>query len=235
MRVNKQRITFHAEHLEAQTGIFFQNHVYARYDNVKKVETVQIPFTDQGKLKVYVAGEQIQQQQNGQEGAGIKIPYSLQGTYIHDIASKVDAMDALMLGKIEPSEILGTHAQDDDVISVSKPAIANVVTILGLVGLIFPPLWLAIPIVAWQTAKRSYSVESDRVVERGGILFKYAVSVLFHKIDSLQQHQGALGKAYGNGQVTILTAGSSAPDLAIANIPDYQDVYGTIREKYGKG
>ena len=30
------------------------------------------------------------------------------------------------------------------------------------------------------------------------------------------------------------TAGSSAPDLVLANVPDYQDVYATIREHYGK-
>jgi uncharacterized membrane protein YdbT with pleckstrin-like domain len=231
MRVKRQRITFHPEHVEAQTGIIFRKHIYARYDNVKKVESTQIPFTDQGRFKLYVAGEQVVQQQNGQ--AKSKIPYSLQGAYIEGISLKTDAMDALMLGVIEPSEIGGRHAQDDDVISVSKPAVANAVVVLALVGLFFPPLWLLLPIVAWQTKVRSYSVETDRVVERGGIFFKYATSVLFGRIDSLQQHQGALGKAFGNGQVTILTAGSSAPDLNVANIPDYQEVYATIREHYG--
>jgi membrane protein YdbS with pleckstrin-like domain len=200
---------------------------------VKKVETSQIPFTDQGTLTVYVAGERIQQTQNGQEG-GIKIPYSLSGAYIEGITDKVDALDALMLGRIQPSEIDGQHAQDDDVISVSKPAVANSVVALVVVGILFPPLWLLAILVGWQTHVRRYMVESDRVVMRGGILFKSVTSVLFRRIDSLQQNQGALGKAFGNGQVTILTAGSSAPDLVLANVPDYQDVYATIREHYGK-
>jgi len=233
-RVKRQRVTFHPEHLEAQTGIFFRQHIYVRYDNVKKVESTQIPFTDQGRFKVYVAGERIQQQQKGQEGAGIKIPYSLQGGYIEGISLKVDAMDALMLGLIEPSQIGGEHAQDDDVISVSNPSMANELVVLMLVGLFFPPLWLLAPIVAWQVKVRRYTVESDRVVMRGGILFKSVTSVLFNRIDSLQQNQGALGKAFGNGQVTILTAGSSQPDLNVANVPDYQDVYATIRNNYGK-
>jgi len=87
--------------------------------------------------------------------------------------------------------------------------------------------------VAWRVKVRQYDIETDRVVERGGVLFKYATSVLFNRIDSLQQAQGALGKAFGNGQVTILTAGSSAPDLIIANVPDYMTVYDTIRKHYG--
>lgn len=232
-RVKKQRVTFHAQHVEAQTGIFFRKHIYARYDNVKRVECTQIPFTDQGRFKLFVAGEQVQQQQDG-SGASIKIPYSLQGDYIEGISAKNDAMDALMLGLVEPTEIEGTHPQGDDVLTVSRPAVANSVAMLALIGLVFPPLWLAIPVVAWRVKVRTYSVEADRVVERGGIFFKYATSVLFNRIDALQQNQGAFGKAFGNGSVTILTAGSSSPDLTVANVPDYQDVYTTIRKHYGK-
>jgi membrane protein YdbS with pleckstrin-like domain len=58
--------------------------------------------------------------------------------------------------------------------------------------------------------------------------------VLYNRIDSIQQNQGALGKAFGNGRVTILTAGSSMPDLVVANVPDYQEVYDTVREYYGR-
>ena len=234
LRTKRQRVSFHPDHLETQTGIFFRNHAYVRYDNIKKVETVAIPFTDQGRFKVYVAGERIVQQK-GQQGGQVKVPYSVQGAYIHGISTKVDAMDALLLGVIEPHQILGEHPQDDDVLSTSKPAVANSIVPLAIIGLFIWPLLALIPIVAWQIKVRRYDVETDRVVERGGILFKKVVSVLFNRIDSLQQHQGALGKAFGNGQVTILTAGSSSPDFSVRNVPDYSQVYDTIREHYGKG
>jgi uncharacterized membrane protein YdbT with pleckstrin-like domain len=233
LRVQRQRVTFHSEHVEAQTGVFFRRHIYARYDNVKKVESTQIPFTNQGRLKLYVAGERVVHQQKGQQG-GAKIPYSLEGGYIEGIADKTDAVDALMLGRATPAEIEGRHPQDDDVLRVVKPALGNSLVPLALVGLCFPPLWLFLPVLAYSVKVRSYSVESDRVVARGGVFFKYATSVLFNRIDSLQQHQGALGKAFGNGVVTILTAGSSAPDLSVTNIADYQAVYATIRKHYGK-
>lgn len=236
VRTNRQRLTFHAEHLEAQTGIFFKQHIHVRYDNVKKVESTRIPLTDQGTFKVYVAGERVVQQQNQQNnaGGGLKMPYTLQGLYIEGIDAKVDAMDALMLGLIEPSQITGVHEQGDDVVSTSHPAFANEVVVLAIVGLFFPPLWLLIPIIIWQVKMRRYEVETDRVVVRSGILFKSSVSVLYNRIDSIQQNQGALGKAFGNGRVTILTAGSSMPDLVVANVPDYQEVYATVREHYGQ-
>lgn len=229
-RIKRQHITFHDQHIEAQTGIFFRQHVYARYDNIKKVETVAIPFTEQGRFKIYVAGERIVQQQGqeGQQGAGIKIPYSLEGSYVEDISTKVGATDALLLGLIEPREIVGEHPQNEDVLSTSTPAIPNAIVPM----LFFPPAWPFIPLVAWKISVTRYEVETDRVVKRHGVLFKTVTSVLFNRIDSLQQNQGALGKMFGNGQVTILTAGSSAPDLTVANVPDYTDVYATIRKHY---
>ncbi|NCG17759.1 MAG: PH domain-containing protein, partial [Rhodobacterales bacterium] len=87
LRVNRQKLTFHKEHLEAQTGIFYRDHVYVRYNDVKKVSTSRIPFTDQGTLTVYVAGERIQKNEKGQD-TGMKIPYSLTGAYIEGISLK---------------------------------------------------------------------------------------------------------------------------------------------------
>ena len=236
VRTGRQSLTFHAEHMEAQTGIFFKQRIHVRYDNIKKVESTRIPLTDQGTFKVYVAGERIVQQQNQQNAGagGLKMPYSLQGLYIEGIDAKVDALDALMLGLIEPNQIDGVHEQGDDVISTSHPAFANEVVTLAIVGIFFPPLWMLIPLIIWQVKMRRYEVETDRVVVRSGILFKSSVSVLYNRIDSIQQNQGALGKAFGNGRVTILTAGSSMPDLVVANVPDYQEVYATVREHYGQ-
>lgn len=234
LRVQKQSLTFHASHVEARTGVLIRQEVYARYDNIKKVESVRIPLTDQGTFKLYIAGERVvQQQQQGQaeqaNAAGLKVPYSLEGRYIERIDDKVDAMDSLLLGRIQPAQIDEEH----DFVEAeytTKPAIPNSIAPM----LLFPPLWPFVPLVAWQTAVRQYDVEQERVVLRGGILFKFATSVLYNRIDSLQQDQGPLGKAFGNGQVTLLTAGSSSPDLVVANVPDYGEVYTTIREHYGK-
>ena len=231
LRTDRQRVTFHDEHVETQTGVIIRQHAYVPYDNIKKVETVAIPFTDQGRLKLYVAGERVIQQQNGKQGQGAKIPYSVQGLYIHDIAHRVDAVDALLKGEIEAEQVLGDHPQDDDVLITTKPSPLNAVVPFVI---LFPLLPL-VPLIWWQVAVRSYTVESDRVVKRGGILYKSVTSVLYDRIDTMQRKQGALGKAFGNGRVTLLTAGSSSPDLLIADVSDFEEVYSTIRKHYGKG
>ncbi len=236
LRVKRQRITLHREHLEARTGLWFRNHVSARYDNLKKVETVAIPLTDQGTFTVYVAGERMVQQQEGQgaPAGGLKLPYTIQGIYIDHIADRVDAMDALLLGQLEASAAGGPHRFDSDDGMRVKPAVANAVVPLIVVGLFLWPLLLFVPLVVWHTKVREYVIGTERIVHRSGIFFKSTTSVLFDRIDSLQQHQGALGKAFGNGRVTLLTAGSSAPDLVVANVPDHGAVYAAIRERYGR-
>lgn len=235
LRTDRQRVTFHADHMETQTGILIRQHCYVRYDNIKKVESVAIPFTEQGKFKVYVAGERVIQQQNGKQGQGAKLPYSIQGMFVHDIAARVDTMDALLKGQIEPSEILATPPeQSDDVVIVTKPSVLNAVVPMVVIGLVLWPLLPLAALVGWQVYVRTYTVERDRVVKRGGILYKSVTSVLYNRIDTMQRNQGALGKAFGNGRVTLLTAGSSSPDLLIADVPDYEEVYGSIREHYGK-
>ena len=230
VRVSRQDVTFHDAHLEVKAGVWFRTHTYARYDDLKKVETVAIPFTDQGVFTVYVAGEQ--ELQTGQ-GGSVKRPYTISGIYIEDIATRVDAMDALLLGKIGADAILGTHAQDDDVLQVARPSPANTVVPLGLLGIVFFPALLGLPFAWWTVAVRRYAIETDRVVRRDGILFARVTSVLYNRIDSIQKNQGALGKAFGNGNVTLMTAGSSAPDMGIANVPDFGPVYDTIRAHYG--
>jgi uncharacterized membrane protein YgcG len=195
------------------------------------VESIAVPFTDQGRFRVYIAGEQVIQQ--GQNGTRI-IPYLLEGAYIEGIHDRVDAMDALLLGRIAPADVTGAHPQDDDLVRTAKPAIANNALVLGVVSVFIWPLVLVLAVRVWQLRVAQYAIESDRVVYRHGILFKTVTSVLFDRIDALQQNQGALGKMFSNGSVTLLTAGSSAPDLVIGNVADHGEVYATIREGYGR-
>ena len=106
---------------------------------------------------------------------------------------------------------------------------------LSAIRAVFVLAWalLLLPLVAWQNRVRRYQLDPDRVVLRSGIFFKRITSILYAKIDSLQQNQGALGKAFGNGKVVLMTAGSSAPDLVVANVADYAEVYAIIRKHYG--
>jgi uncharacterized membrane protein YdbT with pleckstrin-like domain len=67
-----------------------------------------------------------------------------------------------------------------------------------------------------------------------GILYKRQASVLFNRIDTLRHGQKLLGKMFGNGDVTLFTAGSSSPDLELGALPDFNPFYDDIRKHYGK-
>jgi len=104
-----------------------------------------------------------------------------------------------------------------------------------IVGIFFPPLWLFTPLVVMAVKRKSYRVEAERAVIEEGLLYRTHTSVLFDRIDSLKQNQGAMGKAFSNGSVTLFTAGSSRPDLVLSNTPEFKALYGAIRERYGDG
>lgn len=55
--------------------------------------------------------------------------------------------------------------------------------------------------------------------------------ILLDRVDSLQKGQGPLNKMFKNGNVRIMIAGSSKPDLSIIDSPDYLALYQLIRER----
>ena len=66
-----------------------------------------------------------------------------------------------------------------------------------------------------------------------GVIYRSHTSVLFDRIDSLEEGQAVLGKAFGNGTVSLYTAGSSRPDLVFSDSPSFHELYQAIREQYG--
>ena len=228
LRIRRQTFRLFPKHFEAQTGIWFRRHAFVRFSEVKKIETVQIPLTRQGRLSLYVAGERVLQTQHGES----RVPNVVQVAFLEDIERLVDALDELMLGRIDASSVPTYDAPARKSLSVSKPSKRSEAVVLLFIGLFFPPLWLALTLVLWQTHVRRFIVEDHRVLRRDGILFTRVTSIPFHKLDSIQQVQGAIGKAFGNGKITLLTAGSSQPDLVLAHIPDHEAVYQIIRTHY---
>jgi len=102
-----------------------------------------------------------------------------------------------------------------------------------LSSLLMPPLVVVFLPLAWARARRCrYRLEQHRVVRSEGLLYRTTSSVLYSRIDSIRQDQGALGKMFGNGQVTILTAGSSRPDLVLDALPGHRDAYRLLQERY---
>ena len=94
------------------------------------------------------------------------------------------------------------------------------------------------PTVEWKCGavlvlrRRRYTVDRDRIVYSEGILYRKQTTVLYERIDAIRREQGFLNKIFKNGNVTILTAGSSKPDLVLKNCPDYLAFHEEIQRHY---
>ena len=106
------------------------------------------------------------------------------------------------------------------------------VSTLTGVGLALLPFTIPFCVVA--VRRKRYRVEAGRVVSTWGILYKRQASVLFNRVDTLRHGQGMLNKMFGNGEVTLMTAGSSKPDLVLGALPNHEGFYDEIRKHYGK-
>ncbi len=229
-RARRQVLTLHDHHVEHRSGIFFRRHVYARYDDVKKLEVRRYLGGTAGHLRVYLAGETAAQTKNG-KSAGIT-QNSFTAHYLPDVTPLPGTLDRLLLGELPPEEVLVENPAPTG--QEYRPALANALVPLVLLGLPLPPLLLLIPGTVLGVLRRVYRIEARRVVREEGVLSRNHTSVLFDRIDSLDQGQGLVGKVFKNGTVTLMTAGSSRPDLVLRDTPSFQELHQQIRTQYGR-
>jgi len=227
VRTTRQHLSLHEHHLEHRSGIFWRQHVYARYDDIKKIEVRRYAGTAAGRLTAFVAGETALQTKKGQ-ATGV-VQNRITTHFLPDVRALSATLDPLLLGRLGPSDIL-TPPPASDPGQSHIPAVANALAMLALI----PPAWPLLPWVWLSVKRRSYRVEQDRAVIESGVLYRTHTSVLFDRIDSLNQGQGLLGKVFENGSVTLMTAGSSRPDLVLSDTAGYQELYGAIRARYGR-
>ena len=227
-RARRQDFRLHEHHVELEQGVFWRTHTYARYDDIKKVSVQRYAGTHAGQVTLFVAGEtQIQTS----KGPGPVVPNSFTAHYMPDVRPFLTSLDALLQGRIDPDAAETALVVADG--PEFQPAVANSMVKLFLVGCFFPPLWMFMPWSWLALRRRSYRVEAERVVVDEGVVYKTHTSVLFDRIDSLKQGQAMFGKLFNNGTVTLYTAGSSHPDLVLADVAEFDALYGAIRERYG--
>lgn len=240
LQSQRQVLSFFPGHVELEEGVVFRTHSFTRYDNVKKVQVVRYPGGgDSGRLTLFVAGETLVQTKggggSGEGGAGIARQTTLTAHYLTGVDKMRTSIDALLSGQLAAADVTDVSAPAPERAPITaRPALGNTLVPMVLVGLVLWPLLLFVPLTVWGLKRRSYRVDDKRVVVEEGILYRSHTSVLFDRIDSLKQDQGVLNQVFNNGSVTLLTAGSSAPDLVVSNVPNHQEVYRAIREHYGR-
>lgn len=233
---SRQRLRFHDHHIEAEQGILAKRRYYARYSNVKRTKVTRYPGGADGDLEIFVAGEEeLQQsvpQQKGKQRA-LK-PCSFTTRFIPGVSDQGLLLDDILCGRVEPTP-QAVAAAPLEVLLEARRSVGNAIVKLLFLSIILFPLIvllpLTIPLTAIAVKRWRYRVETARIVLSSGIFYRSEMSILLDRVDSLQQSQGPLNKLFRNGNVSIMTAGSSKPDLNLIDSPAYLKMYEIIRER----
>jgi membrane protein YdbS with pleckstrin-like domain len=254
----RSRLAVYQDVVYFQKGIFFRDFYYARYDNIKDITTTRYPFSQEGDLKFNIAGEKVVQTQQGKSIQSHHFTIK----YVPDIPVQDELVDFILLNRPQAEEIrrhlsaAKDHAQEP--LLKKKPSLKNplFITILLLLlpnlfvlflvfsaaalnnaaallfgaAVIFDALVLASVVI--YTRAITYVVQDTRVLERWGVFYKKQTSVVFGKIDFLNNSQGMVNKIFKNGNITVNTIGSSRPEVTLKNLDDYQQFYKKLKEVY---
>ncbi|MDI3544452.1 MAG: hypothetical protein PWQ28_733 [Candidatus Woesearchaeota archaeon] len=249
---NRSKLTFYKDFIYLRKGIFFVEHSFALYDNIKDITIVKYPFSKFGTIRFNVAGEEKGLQANETSSGFVSIPKLFHNffkiNYIEDIDTKDELIDVIFYIRPTAQQIkqieqnIQSYVQKP--ILVSKPDLANSLAGLLILCLFAIPAIIFFPVVViailsiisilviWSVKVKSYLIQPYRVVAKSGILYKKQKSVVFNKIDHLAYHYGVFNKMFRNGTIEINTIGSVSSELVIMNIPNVEEFYNILERYY---
>ncbi|WP_411846258.1 PH domain-containing protein [Roseibacillus persicicus] len=236
---SRQQLIFQDHHIEAAQGIIARKSYFVRYRNVKQNVVTTYPGGTDGSLQIFVAGEQMIGQQSEKKGQQqIPVPCSFTLGFLPDAMKQGQLLDDILGGRVEVTSEC-EPADPLELVTESTRGLGNAVFFLFLWSLLLVPMILLLPITLpltiLATKRWRYRVEGGRMVASWGLLFKKRASILLDRVDSLEQRQGFLNKMFKNGNVSIMTAGSSKPDLVMVAAKSYKNLYHEIRQLSRKG
>lgn len=236
LRASRQRLFFHDHFVEAEQGVIVKRHYLARYGNIKRVRTTRYPGGGTGDLEIFVAGEEQLSQGGLEKKKGVRKvmrPCSFTSRFLPAARDTGLLLDDILRGHADPVP-QAVAAEPAELLLESRRAVGNAVVKLVLLSILIVPLIallpLTVPLAVLRVKRWRYRIDAGRVVASWGILYRSETSVLLDRVDSLRQSQGPLNKIFRNGSVTLMTAGSSKPDLKLVDSPVYLDLYRIIRE-----
>lgn len=227
-RTSYSNIRFHRDYVYYKKGWLKKKHYYVLFDNIKDITTIRYPFSKKGDIIFNVAGETVLADSKGNKTV---ISSSFRVPFVPDIREKDELIDQIMHERPDTVQKKETH-----LILEARPSLLNPLVGLLTVSIIIFPLILLLPItlllVTIAVKRKRYRIEDFRVLEQKGILRRVQTSIVFSKIDHINTSRGMFNKLFGNGNITINTAGSSRPELIISNIPNYAKFYEEINKYY---
>lgn len=235
-RYKHTKLDFYKDYICFRQGWLFRKEYYVLYDNVKDITTTRYPFSERGSLKFNIAGERVIKTDKNKT----IVSNNFQTGFVNNIKEKDELIDLIFYKRPGRKEIISfekeLESMDPERLIVAKPSLKNSVVPLVIISVIIFPLIVLLPITLtftiWSLKKKSYMIESYRVLERSGILYRRQTSIVFTKIDYINQDRKMLNKMFGNGNIIINTAGSSTAEITIKNIPNYQEFYKKLKKTY---
>ncbi len=253
------KLSFFKQYVYCRRGLIVKEHYYAHYPNIKDLTITKYAGSDHGTAYFNVAGEMLVSTGKSQTivSSGFSINYV---PNIQDKDELIDIIldrhpSSEQIKKIEQN--IAAHKEKPMI--MVKPALINsilqtiialvIMSIIGILavfffekqllgfrdliiaGIILFDIFVLIVVIISVKVK-SYALESYRVVQKSGIIYKKQTSIIFDKIDFINTYEGMLNKLFSNGNITVNTAGSSAPEMILSNIPEYKVFYETLKKYY---
>ncbi len=254
----RSKLFFYEDVVYFQKGIFFKRFFYVRYDNIKDITTTRYPFSREGDIRFNIAGETITQTK---QGKSIRSNHFII-KYVPDIPVQDELVDFILLRRPGAGQIRDylddpsrypVKTLRREIPSLKNPlSITILILLIPDAALLFLILQVrginnaiillliflllldvfVIGLVSLYTLVKRYVIENTRVLARWGIFYKKQTTVVFEKIDFLNNNQNFLNKIFRNGNITVNTLGSSRAELNIKNINYFKDFYEELHKTY---
>ncbi len=254
----RSKIIFFKTFVYFQKGWLFKTFYYAKYNDIKDITITKYPLSKEGQIKFDIAGERIIKNRNGDKNI---VSNNFAINYVPDIKNKDELIDYIFYKKPDQNQIKNIdqnpeyHALSKPKIII-KPSLKNTIASLFFVIIIFDALFLSI--VSFTPSKiaavvvlmmiainiifflamylpvkmTTYIMDNYRILFQGGVFYKKQKSIIYNKIDFINNNQKFLNKIFHNGNVTVNTVGSSKVELTIQDIPNYLEFYENLRNEY---
>lgn len=133
------------------------------------------------------------------------------------------------------SYIEGALIKDEKILYLGHISLWSLAPLI-LLGLVLLPLFGA-GLIAWLLAWIRYkstelAITNKRVIAKFGFISRQTVEININKVESIQVHQGVLGRIFNYGSLVIAGAGESqAPILGISDPLSFRRAFMEAQDK----
>ncbi len=142
----ESRLYFFRDYIYFTKGLFFKEHYYVPYNNVKDITTIRYPFSSLGSIVFDIAGERLIQYGENKQ----LVSNSFRINFVENIQTKDELIDMVFFKRPQDARSVAYIEKNiakfmPKPIHVSKPALANTMVPV-ICGLILVNLFLAGPL-----------------------------------------------------------------------------------------